>query len=175
MLGRVLSAFHEFDCADAFLTLNQSIHLDKEKPGRKANFDDDLLAINQHPMYTKSIESYSHRSNQWTRLYNCRIECFGYRSEYVDKQLIVIGGLQSDLSAKLVIIRTIFFFMSRPCLHRNNSAVFQVYSIDLATKTKTSLQPMLNARTDHTTITRKGYIYAIGGCSANEYLRTAER
>lgn len=69
--------------------------MDKQKGKRSALSSYELVAIDYAEAET-AIETYSHRSKQWTRLDNICIDCKCYGAEIVDGKLIVIGGLDHN-------------------------------------------------------------------------------
>lgn len=96
-------AYRQFDCADAFLTLNELISSDKQKCKRSAKLDDDLLTINQVGGMV-AIKLYSQRSKQWTRINDITVDCRNFGTELVDNKLIIIGGFQSGGESNAVFI-----------------------------------------------------------------------
>lgn len=97
-------AYRQFDCADAFLTLNELINSDNQKCKRGAKFDDDLLAIDVNNEKAV-IELYCHRSKQWTRMDDTAIDCTGFRTELVNSKLYIIGGMRPSIALNSVNMR----------------------------------------------------------------------
>lgn len=145
--------------------------LDKRKCRRSALCDGDLVAINRE-MGGKT-ECYCHRSNLWTHLHS--IDCITYfSSELIDEKLIVIGGRQVDGTLLDLVNILVSTFRAGGLPIMEVPSFFQVYSLDIVTNNRMSLQPMKYARYCHSTITLDGSIYAFGGICYDAILGTTE-